>query len=105
LVILLELVKPSIFLIKVIHLIGQQSYLKLLKYNLQIPQHMYLLEDMQGNPTSGAFYGEELQVTKYPDILVYLVEKILKQRGNKVFVKWLGFDNNHNSWIKKTSVL
>jgi hypothetical protein len=41
---------------------------------------MYLLEDMQGNPTSGAFYGKELQVTKYPDI--YLVEKILKQRGN-----------------------
>jgi hypothetical protein len=63
----------------------------------------YLLEDIQGNPISGAFYGEELQVTKYPDI--YLVEKILKQRGNKVFVKWLGFDNNHNSWIKKTSVL
>jgi hypothetical protein len=65
----------------------------------------YLLEDIQGNPISGAFYEEELQVTKYPDILVYLVEKILKQRGNKVFVKWLGFDNNHNSWIKKTSVL
>jgi hypothetical protein len=65
----------------------------------------YLLEDIQGNPMSGAFYEEELQVTKYPDILVYLVEKILKQRGNKVFVKWLGFDNNHNSWIKKTSVL
>lgn len=60
-----------------------------------------MLEDIQGNPISGAFYG--VQVTKYPDI--YLVEKILKQRGNKVFVKWLGFDNNHNSWIKKTSVL
>ena len=28
---------------------------------------------------------------------IYLVEKIIKARGNQVYVKWLGFDNSHNS--------
>jgi hypothetical protein len=37
---------------------------------------------------------------KYPDI--YLVEKVLKRRGDKVYVKWLGF--NEKSWIDKNNV-
>ncbi|XP_011635951.1 uncharacterized protein LOC105426429 [Pogonomyrmex barbatus] len=36
---------------------------------------------------------------------VYLVEKVLGKRGNEVYVKWLGFDNSHNSWIHKSNVL
>ena len=35
---------------------------------------------------------------------VYLIEKVLKKRGDKLFVKWLGFDNSHNSWIDKTDL-
>ncbi len=57
----------------------------------------YLLKDMNDRPIKGAFYGEELQKTKNPD--VYLVEKVLRKKGNKVLVKWLGFDESHNSWI------
>lgn len=61
----------------------------------------YLLEDLEGSPIKGAFYEAELQQTKQPDL--YLVEKVLRKRGNKVYVKWLGFDNRHNSWINKTN--
>ena len=60
----------------------------------------YLLEDYQGNPISGGFYEEELQKTKQPEI--YLVEQVLKKKGNKILVKWLGFDKSHNSWIDKS---
>ncbi|KAI8123526.1 putative uncharacterized transposon-derived protein F54H12.3 [Lucilia cuprina] len=63
----------------------------------------YLLEDYRGNPIEGGFYDEELSKTKYPD--TYLVEKVLKTKGEKVFVKWLGFSNQHNSWINKQEVL
>ena len=63
----------------------------------------YLLKDTSDAPILGRFYQEELQKTKYED--VYLVEKILKARGDKVFVRWLGFDNTHDSWIKKSNVL
>jgi len=59
----------------------------------------YRLKDYQGNPIQGGFYQEELTSVKYPD--VYLIEKVLKRRGNRLFVKWLGFDSSHNSWIEK----
>jgi len=58
----------------------------------------YLLEDLQGHPISGGFYEQELQKTKQPG--VYLIEQVLRRKkGDKIFVKWLGFDESHNSWI------
>lgn len=63
----------------------------------------YLLEDREGNPIKGCFYEEELQKTNHPDI--YLVEKVLKRKGNKLYVKWLGFDKKHNSWIKTLNIV
>lgn len=63
----------------------------------------YILEDYQGNPIKGGFYKEEILRTRFPDI--YLVEKILKTRGDKVYVKWLGFSNEHNSWIAKNNIV
>ena len=62
----------------------------------------YLLEDYEEKPISGCFYEEELQKAAYPD--VFLVEKILRRKtmsdgARQMFVKWLGFDDSHNSWI------
>ena len=57
----------------------------------------YLIKDKMGHPIQGGFYEFELQKTKHAD--VYLVEKVLRKKGNKHFVKWLGFENSHNSWI------
>lgn len=62
----------------------------------------YLLEDMRGQPIMGGFYEKELQLTRAKDI--YLIEKVVRKRGNKLFVKWLGFDNKFNSWINKSDV-
>lgn len=63
----------------------------------------YLIEDNRNRPILGSFYSQELQVTKHPD--VYLVEKIIKKKGNKLFVKWLGLSSEENSWIDKSKVL
>lgn len=60
----------------------------------------YLLKDLTGIKISGSFYEQELMATKYPTI--YLIEKILRKKGNKYYVKWLGFDSSENSWIRKT---
>ena len=62
----------------------------------------YHLKDYREQPISGGFYEEELQKVKYSD--VYLVEKIVKKRDNEVYVKWLGFDSSHNSWIDKSNL-
>ncbi|XP_015113013.1 uncharacterized protein LOC107038429 [Diachasma alloeum] len=45
----------------------------------------YKLIDYEDKPIEGGFYQKELTKVRYPDI--YLVEKILRRRGNKVFVK------------------
>lgn len=63
----------------------------------------YLLIDLLGNFINGSFYTEELQLTKCPDL--YLVEKILRRKGDKLYVKWLGLDNKNNSWIDKSKIL
>ena len=57
----------------------------------------YLLEDLRSQPISGGFYESELQKTKQPD--VFLIEKILRKKGRKMFVKLLGLDDSHNSWV------
>lgn len=59
----------------------------------------YRLADLDGKRIAGCFYSHELQKTDKNDL--YLIEKILKRKGDKVFVKWLGFDDTHCTWINK----
>jgi len=56
----------------------------------------YQLEDCTGNPIAGCFYQEEIYKTNFPDD--FLIEKIVREKGSLVLVKWLGFDSSHNSW-------
>ncbi|XP_026824761.1 uncharacterized protein LOC113561774 [Ooceraea biroi] len=63
----------------------------------------YLIEDSRGEPIAGGFYEHELHHVANPNI--YLVEKVLRRKGAEVYVKWLGFDDSHNSWIHKDNVV
>lgn len=63
----------------------------------------YLLNDYQDNKIKGSVYAEELQSVKHPN--VYLIEKILRKRNGQVYVKWLGFGSEHNSWVSEKDVL
>lgn len=63
----------------------------------------YILEDYQQDLIQGAFYEQELTPAKHPDL--YLVEKIIKRKGDQAFVKWLGFPSAHNTWVNIKDVL
>lgn len=63
----------------------------------------YSLIDLNGHKINGSVYTQELQLVKHPSL--YLVEKIIRKKGRKVFVKWLGFDNTYNSWVDEDDVL
>lgn len=63
----------------------------------------YILQDENNSEIQGGFYEPELQKVKHPD--VYLVEKVIKRKGNNVLVKWLGLPNSHNTWISKNDIL
>lgn len=62
----------------------------------------YILKDHSDQIIRGGFYEHELQKAKYPN--VYLVEKVLKRKGDQVYVKWLGFSSLHNTWIPKKNI-
>lgn len=62
----------------------------------------YYISDSKDQEIKGGFYEYELQKVKYPDI--YLVEKVLRKKGDKVYVKWLGLNSEHNSWISKNNI-
>lgn len=61
-----------------------------------------MLADYQGHTIKGGFYEYELLNTNFPQ--TYLGEKILRRRGTKVYVKWLGFSSDHNSWINSENI-
>ena len=63
----------------------------------------YLLKDHTGEVLAGGFYEHELSKTSVGD--VYLVEKILQRKGDRVRVRWLGFDGKHDSWIPRKDII
>lgn len=75
---------------------------KIVRIDIRKPE-VYYLQDYLGEDVKGMFYCEELTSVKDPQ--GYLVEKILKKRGNKVLVKYLGFSETHNEWLDKDSVI
>jgi len=79
---------------------NEQFKIEKVHNNYDVP--VYSLVDVNGNDLSGLFYQEELKRVQYPG--VYLVEKVLKRKENKVYVKWLGFNNTHNSWIDANQI-
>lgn len=63
----------------------------------------YLLNDYQDREIKGSVYAEELQLVKQPDL--YLVEKIIRRRNGRAYVKWLGFGPEHNSWTLEKDII
>lgn len=77
---------------------------KIIKIKNTVPV-TYMISDMKNQPISGAFYSQELLKTKHTD--VYLVEKVIKYSKDKktALIKWLGFDNSHNTWLDVKTIL
>ena len=63
----------------------------------------YQLKDMNDKIIKGIFYQKEIQLTKNTTG-EYIIEKILKTKGNNIFVKWRSYDSSFNSWVKKSDI-
>ena len=63
----------------------------------------YQIKDMNDEIIKGIFYEKELQLTKNTTG-EYIIEKILKTKGNQMYVKWRGYSNNFNSWVNKYDI-
>ncbi|GBN88051.1 Putative uncharacterized transposon-derived protein F54H12.3 [Araneus ventricosus] len=64
----------------------------------------YVLQDLSGNEIPGRFYTEELQKIDKSDNNLWAIEKIISTKGRgtsrQLLVKWVGFEDSFNSWIK-----
>lgn len=63
----------------------------------------YKLQDHKDNEISGRFYGHEVKKAKVGDL--YLVNKVICRKGDKVLVRWLGLDKTHDTWIYKKELV
>ena len=53
-------------------------------------------------PTTGSLYEKELQETNQEK---FRIEEVLKRQGDKLYVKWKGYDDSFNSWIDKKDLV
>ena len=58
--------------------------------------------DLKGEEIAGRFYEKELQKTNQKE---FRVEKVIKRKGHKLYVKWKVYNNSFNSWIDKKDIL
>ena len=58
----------------------------------------YAISELNGEPFNGSFFENELQQTSREK---FRIENLLKRKGDKLYVKWKGYDNSFNSWINK----
>ena len=62
----------------------------------------YAINDLNGENVIGTFYEKELQKTNQKK---FRIEKIIKRKGDKLYVKWKGYDNSFNSCINKKDIV
>ena len=63
----------------------------------------YVINDLNGEEIIGTFYENELQKTDQKRIQNR--KKVLKKKGDKLYVKWKGYDHSFNSWIDKKDIV
>ena len=62
---------------------------------------LLVISYLNGEEIIGGFYEKELQKTNQEK---FRIEKVIKRKGDKLFVKWKRYDNSFNSWIDKKGI-
>ena len=62
----------------------------------------YVVNNLNGEEITGTFCEKELQKIDQQEIRI---EKVIRTKGDKLYVKWKGYDNSFNSWIDKKDLV
>ena len=80
-----------------------QQIFKVVKVITGVPQPVYELSDLQDRSIEGLFYSFELC-----KVTVSQIDKIVRTRNKngikQHFVKWKGYDNTFNIWVKASDI-
>ena len=58
----------------------------------------YVIRNRKGAEIIGTLYEKELQKANQKE---FRIKKVINRKGNKLYVKWKGYENSFNSWIDK----
>ena len=62
----------------------------------------HIISDLNEEEIVGTFYKKELQETNQKE---FRIEKVIKRKGDKLYVKWKGYDSSFNNWIDKKDIV
>ena len=62
----------------------------------------YIICDLYNEEFVGIFYEKELQKKNQKE---FRIEKVIKKKGNKIYVKWKGYNISFNSWTDKKDLI
>ena len=98
----LEFQNTKIFLLKDMLQISQKKFLLLIKLKIQFLPWTFVVSDLNGEKIIGSFYEKELQKTSQEK---FRIEKVLKRKGDKLYVKWKEYNNSFNSCVNKKGLI
>ena len=81
--------------------IGQKKFFVISKIKDTVPW-TYFINDLNGEEIIGSCYEKELKKTNQKELRI---EKVIKSKENKLYVKWKGYDDKFNSWIDKKDIV
>ena len=88
-------------MLKDTHQISVKKFFVIKKVKNAVPW-TYVINDLNGDKIIGIFYEKELQKTNQQE---FRIEKVIKRKDNKLYVKWKGYDSSFNSWIDKKDLI
>ena len=62
----------------------------------------YVINDLNSEEIKGTFYEKELQKANQEE---FRIEKVIKKKGDKIYITLKGYDNTFNSWIDKKDLV
>ena len=62
----------------------------------------YVINNLNGEEIIGRFYEKKIAKDYQKE---FRIEKVLGKKGDKLYVKWKGYDNSFNSWIDKKDLV
>ena len=62
----------------------------------------HVVSDLNGAEIVRTFHEEELQKTNQKE---FRIQKVIKGKSDKLYIKWKGYDNSFNSLIDKKDIV
>ena len=81
--------------------IGLKMFLLIKNVENTVPW-TYVINDLNGEEIIGIFYEKELQKTNQQE---FRIEKVIKRKGDSLYVKLKGYDSSLNSWSDKKDLI